>query len=122
MKIFLFLVLHILTEPFDLSFERKLQNFYRSLWSPFCPGRSLADCPTQQAENLKVEIRQMVIEGKDLKFIVSELNSRYGQNVVSYPSEKKEILIAKLPFYFFVGIVIFFFCFKARTIYRNAKH
>lgn len=53
--------------------------------SPFCPGRTLADCPSPDAAAVREQVRQALAEGADEETIRSELAERYGEVIVGVP-------------------------------------
>ena len=55
------------------------------IMSPFCPGRSLADCPSPQAENLRAWIVIQEATGRSQADVEAELLERYGDVILSAP-------------------------------------
>ena len=55
------------------------------LMSPFCPGRSLADCPSPAAESMRLWIITQAAAGRTREDIESELFARYGDIMRSAP-------------------------------------
>jgi cytochrome c-type biogenesis protein CcmH/NrfF len=53
--------------------------------SPFCPGRTLADCPSGEAESLRLWIVVQEAAGRSRDDVVAELVGRYGEVVLSAP-------------------------------------
>jgi cytochrome c-type biogenesis protein CcmH/NrfF len=49
------------------------------LMSPFCPGRTLADCPSDQAKSLVLWIVVQEAAGRTRADVEEELFSRYGE-------------------------------------------
>ncbi len=100
----------------NLKLERDLQVFYRSVWSPFCPGRSLADCPTEQAEQLREEIRQLFLKRIPKSEIIKEINQKYNQEMLSEP-QGVHVLVSLVPLgvFFIIALLIF----KKTLRYRN---
>lgn len=47
----------------DLEEERRAVGIYRNTQSPFCPGRTLDDCPSESAATWRRDIRTWVGEG-----------------------------------------------------------
>jgi cytochrome c-type biogenesis protein CcmH/NrfF len=66
---------------------RKATSISRQTMSPFCPGRTLADCPSEYAAEWRRDIRQMVAEGKSASEIQAELESRVGGNLSGIPND-----------------------------------
>ncbi len=48
------------------------------LMSPFCPGRTLSDCPSPQAESLRMWILVQEASGRTRADVEAELYERYG--------------------------------------------
>jgi len=46
--------------------------------SPFCPGRTLADCPSGQADTLRLWIISQEAAGRSREDVENELFERYG--------------------------------------------
>jgi len=55
------------------------------LMSPFCPGRTLAACPSPQAEELRVWILAQEAAGATCPEIQAMLYERYGDQILSAP-------------------------------------
>ncbi len=57
----------------------------KELMSPFCPGRTLADCPSPSALAVREEIREKVEAGVAIEAIRRELEERFGSAVRATP-------------------------------------
>ena len=55
------------------------------LMSPFCPGRTLADCPSPQAQTLRTWILVQEAAGRTRDDVEAELLARYGDELLSAP-------------------------------------
>jgi cytochrome c-type biogenesis protein CcmH/NrfF len=53
--------------------------------SPFCPGRTLADCPSGNATEWRQDIRKMLQQGMSPAEIQKVLNQRAGENLSGTP-------------------------------------
>jgi len=53
--------------------------------SPFCPGRTLADCPSPNAASLRMWIVVQAAAGRTRDDVEQELYSRYGDVIRSKP-------------------------------------
>ena len=53
--------------------------------SPFCPGRTLADCPSGNATEWRQDIRAMLEKGMTAAEIQQVLNKRAGENLSGAP-------------------------------------
>jgi cytochrome c-type biogenesis protein CcmH/NrfF len=47
--------------------------------SPFCPGRTISDCPSQQAKNMKMWMVVQEAAGRTREDVQQELIERYGE-------------------------------------------
>ena len=55
------------------------------LMSPFCPGRSVADCPSPQAQTLRMWLIVQEAAGRPRAEVEAELIARYGESVLGAP-------------------------------------
>jgi cytochrome c-type biogenesis protein CcmH/NrfF len=53
--------------------------------SPYCPGRSLPDCPSPQAAQLREWIIAQETAGRARAEVESELLERYGEEILQAP-------------------------------------
>ncbi len=90
-----------------------------SLMSPFCPGRTLSACPSEEAVKLRSEIRGMFKEGKGEEEIQGVLVSRYGADIRGIPAaDGVGVLIWAAPatFLFLSLLLLIFFVRRNRGI------
>ena len=74
------------------------------LMSPFCPGRSLADCPSPDAASLRMWIVVQASAGRTRADVEEELYARYGEVIRSAPKAEGFGTAAYLiPFAVFAG-------------------
>lgn len=57
-----------------------------AIMSPFCPGLVLTACPSEQARDLRGEIRTRLEAGESRAAIEADLVTRFGQGVLADPS------------------------------------
>ncbi len=57
----------------------------REMMSPFCPGRSLSDCPSTEAESLRMWILVQDAAGRQRSEVEAELLDRYGDVILAAP-------------------------------------
>lgn len=57
-----------------------------AIMSPFCPGLVLTACPSEQARDLRGEIRARLEAGESRAAIEADLVERFGQGVLADPS------------------------------------
>jgi len=61
---------------YDLSSE---------MMSPFCPGRTLSECPSDQADSLRMWILVQEAAGRSRADVEAELFERYGDAMLAAP-------------------------------------
>ena len=61
-------------------------RIFTELMSPFCPGLTLADCPSPNAFDLRGEIRRRLEAGESREAIERELVAKYGVQILADPS------------------------------------
>lgn len=71
--------------PPQLSAEqaRRSNSIARNTMSPFCPGRTLADCPSPNAADWRADIRKWVAEGLSAEQIRARLERRVDGGTLS---------------------------------------
>jgi len=74
------------------------------LMSPFCPGRSLADCPSPDAASLRMWILVQAAAGRTRADVEEELYAKYGEAMRSAPKAEGFGTVAYLiPIAVFAG-------------------
>lgn len=66
------------------------------LMSPFCPGRTLADCPSGDAQTLRMWIQVQEAAGRSRTEVENELVERYGEAMLGAPRARGAGLAAYL--------------------------
>ncbi len=64
---------------------RLAYSISRDLMSPFCPGRTLADCPSPDAAAVRVEILERIRAGVPPETVRRDLERRFGDTVKGIP-------------------------------------
>ena len=64
--------------------EQILSDLSNDLMSPYCPGRTIASCPSEQARKLEDHILAEAKAGKSRDEIEHELVDQFGQQIVGY--------------------------------------
>lgn len=59
---------------------------FREVMSPFCPGLTLADCPSPNAFALRGDIERRLASGEAREAILDELVTTYGTQILADPS------------------------------------
>ena len=69
----------------DAAATRWAYQLAQDLMSPFCPGRSLADCPSPDAASLRMWILVQGAAGRTRADVEEELYARYGEVIRARP-------------------------------------
>jgi cytochrome c-type biogenesis protein CcmH/NrfF len=64
--------------------EQVMRDLSHDLMSPYCPGRTIASCPSEAARKLEDRILVEAESGKTREQIESQLVQRFGPEVVGY--------------------------------------
>ena len=88
--------------------EAIAQEIDNQVMSPFCPGRTLAACPSEQARDLRLQIIQWLKEGQTTEQIRERLVAMYGQEVLGVPQSTAVGMLGWLAPVLFV--VVFLAC------------
>ena len=92
------------------SAESTANEIYYQILSPFCPGRSLADCPSTKANELKVEILTELKSGKSKSEVLDIVFQKYGDEFNSKPPLSGFAAFAWIiPIIFFLLVGIFMY-------------
>jgi cytochrome c-type biogenesis protein CcmH len=67
-------------EPGGWSYE-----LAHELMSPYCPGRTLADCPSDKADTLRMWLHVQEASGRTEAEVMAELVERFGEQILSAP-------------------------------------
>ncbi|PRQ02099.1 Cytochrome C biogenesis protein [Enhygromyxa salina] len=81
--------------PADLQAEGLARDIAAEMPSPYCPGRSIASCPSQAARELEDDILGLAKQGKDREEIEGVLVDRFGEESMG-KAHQTEILVAIL--------------------------
>ena len=71
----------------DVERAREANELARDLMSPFCPGRTLADCGSPDAAVVREEIRKALGAGESPESVRARIETRFGDRVVGVPRE-----------------------------------
>ena len=69
----------------DPELARHAHQIAQDLMSPFCPGRTLADCPSPSALAVREQIRALLGSGASEAEIRERLGAAYGDAIVGVP-------------------------------------
>lgn len=80
----------------------------REVWSPYCPGRLLVDCTTEQARELRTEIDERVARGDSTDEVFQWIRANHGDEALARPDARGAgLLIWLVPAaIFLIGAVI----------------
>ncbi len=67
------------TERSSDEVSRIMRQVSQEVYSPYCPGKTLAMCPSAQALNTRMEVQEWAREGMSADEIKAVLFDRYGQ-------------------------------------------
>lgn len=67
------------------ALDKEATTLYQQVFSPFCPGRSLNDCPSSKAAELKDEMRAQLEAGKSGDEILQGVFAKYGEQYRTVP-------------------------------------
>jgi cytochrome c-type biogenesis protein CcmH len=69
-------------EPAPAERARAIES---QVWSPYCPGRLLSDCTTQQARELRAEILRRVEGGQSGEEVLAWIRRNHGDEALARP-------------------------------------
>lgn len=69
----------------ELEELRRARALADELMSPFCPGRTLSDCPSPNAAAVREQMRAWIDEGRSDSEIRAELRARFGDALAGEP-------------------------------------
>ena len=73
-------------DELEIARARAAHELSRELMSPYCPGRTLADCPSPDAGAVRDEIRAALRAGESVDSIRARIESRFGAQVIGVPT------------------------------------
>jgi cytochrome c-type biogenesis protein CcmH/NrfF len=73
-------------DDLEIARARAAHELSRELMSPYCPGRTLADCPSPDAGAVRDEIREALRAGESVDSIRTRIESRFGAQVIGVPT------------------------------------
>ncbi len=84
------------SEPASVHLQaRRIEG---QVWSPYCPGRLLADCTTGQAFELRERIEGRLEDGQSPDQVLAWLRTNYGDEVLARPAtDRRGITIWLIP-------------------------
>jgi cytochrome c-type biogenesis protein CcmH/NrfF len=73
------------TAQLDAESARRAHRLASDLMSPYCPGRTLADCPSPDATALRNELRALLDGGVPEQEVRAQLAQRFGGAISGVP-------------------------------------
>jgi cytochrome c-type biogenesis protein CcmH/NrfF len=67
--------------------DQILQTLSNDLMSPYCPGRTIASCPSPQARQLEDHILEQAQAGRSREEIEAALVERFGDEIRGYEAQ-----------------------------------
>lgn len=67
------------------------------VWSPYCPGRLLVDCTTEQAHELRATIESRLASGESPEEVLAWIRSNYGEEALARPGGGAGLAIWLVP-------------------------
>jgi len=77
--------------------DTRALRIYSSLMSPFCPGLTVASCPSPGAEEMRQEVRRRLGAGEGEPAIVAALVATYGAEILGAPPARRWGLALWIP-------------------------
>jgi cytochrome c-type biogenesis protein CcmH len=80
----------------DEAVNREARIIFETVMSPYCPGRTISNCPSPQAEELRAAIKQQLAAGVTPDSIKSQLYAVFGDELRTVPRARGFGLLAWL--------------------------
>ncbi len=77
--------------------DTEAQRIFTSLMSPFCPGLTVAACPSPGAEEIRRNVRARLARGESRETVVDALVAVYGEELLGAPPVKRWGLALWIP-------------------------
>lgn len=86
-----------------LTIEEQTQEIADTIMSPFCPGRTLSACPSEDARQLRTQISSSLKQGYSSAAVKRQLTAKYGPELTGLPENSSFGRLANdAPFYFLI--------------------
>ena len=102
----------LLAVPAGAETEGWAYDLAGELMSPYCPGRTLSECPSPQAKTLRMWLLVQEAGGRTREEVAAELVERFGEGILPAPRPQGFGLAAYvIPVVVFVagGLIVFTF-------------
>jgi hypothetical protein len=87
-----------LAQVSEAEADRRVAALAEELKSPFCPGKTLMTCTSNQAYTLRKEMHEMVLRGLSNDEVIAELKLRYGDEVENPPQPWYTFFVPLMPY------------------------
>lgn len=97
-------------EMSGVELDKSAYSVYQQIFSPFCPGRSLNDCPSSKAHDLKMELREQLASGVSEQEVLDGVFRKYGDKyraIPQYAGFGKLVWWIPLGFVLLGGAIVF---------------
>ncbi|MFC1639982.1 cytochrome c-type biogenesis protein CcmH [Gemmatimonadota bacterium] len=78
----------------DAELNREARIIFETVLSPYCPGRTISNCPSPQAEELRTEIKEKLAAGQAADEVKEELYATFGDDLRTVPRARGFGLLA----------------------------
>ena len=87
------------------------QELVEETMSPFCPGRTLQACPSEDARQLKIQITSLLSLGYSKDAVRRKLLTMYGEKISGLPANNsfKNIAWISPAVFGLIGLIIVYF-------------
>lgn len=93
--------------PEELQAESLTRDIAAEMPSPYCPGRSIASCPTEAARELEDDILTLAKQGKDREQIEAVLVDRFGEEKMGKAQESVLLVAIILGAVLALGAIVY---------------
>jgi cytochrome c-type biogenesis protein CcmH len=73
---------------YDEEVLRQARAIYNQIMSPYCPGKTLSNCSSGGAEQMRIDIRNRLSEGEPPEMIMASLVEEWGESVLAAPKNE----------------------------------
>ena len=94
------------------ALDKQAAELYQQVFSPFCAGRSLNDCPSSKAQELKAQMRSKLEAGVPPQTILEDVFRQFGEQYRTVPAYQGFgklvwwVPVAFLVFGLFVALIV----------------
>jgi cytochrome c-type biogenesis protein CcmH len=92
------------------------------VWSPYCPGRLLVDCSTQQARELRGDIADRIDRGESEREVLAWVRTEFGDGAIARPEASGVGLVIWLvPALLFAAGAVIVWRFVSRNVVPSTE-